>query len=283
MKTIRLAGAYLAGGLVGGFLLSALWSDEVTVTGGQVPESDAALHHRITQVERRLESVVSANAQLEAELERIGDLLGSRAAEVPERSDAARSAPGIDDPGAEITDEPPSSQARSRFERMRRAREQGLAEQLTAAGFTEADARHIETRVEELRVAAMQSRYERLRGAEPDGASRSADGTATLRAELGDAQYERFLEATGRPTRVGVASVLSSSAAETAGILSGDAIVAYGGERVFDVRDLNRVLLEGEPGEPVVVDIVRDGQPIQIVMPRGPLGISSGFGRRGGG
>jgi hypothetical protein len=283
MKTIRLAGAYLAGGLVGGFLLSALLSDEVTVTGGQPPESDAALRHRMTQMERRLDSVSAANAQLTAELERISDLLESQAAAVPELPDAARSAPAVDETGAEITDELPGVQARSRFERMRRAREQGIAEQLTAAGFSEADARHIETRVEELRVAAMQSRYEQLRGGEPTGAAPLADRAATLGAELGDAQYERFLEATGRPTRVGVASVLSSSAAETAGILSGDDIVAYGGERVFDVRDLNRVLLEGEPGEPVVVDIVRDGQPIQIVMPRGPLGISSGFGRRGGG
>jgi hypothetical protein len=34
--------------------------------------------------------------------------------------------------------------------------------------------------------------------------------------------------------------------------------------------------MEGEPGENVVVNITRDGIPMQIVLPRGPLGINIG-------
>jgi len=52
------------------------------------------------------------------------------------------------------------------------------------------------------------------------------------------------------------------------------------GERVFDIRDLNELTLEGTAGQSVVVEVRRDGQQVQLVMPRGPLGISGGF--RGG-
>jgi hypothetical protein len=45
------------------------------------------------------------------------------------------------------------------------------------------------------------------------------------------------------------------------------------------MRDLNELILEGRSGEPVTVDVLRDGQPIQVLLPRGPLGIS-GRGRR---
>jgi S1-C subfamily serine protease len=80
---------------------------------------------------------------------------------------------------------------------------------------------------------------------------------------------------------VNVRNVLSSSAAERAGIEPGDQIVAYSGQRIFEVGELNQVLLQGEAGETVLVDIIRDGQPMQVAIERGPLGISSGFGGRG--
>ena len=286
MTSLRLAAVYLAGGLVGGFALSALLSDEPAPANApaSAPTAGASLEQRMVAIERRLDAVIAANAALGGEIERIGGLIeASDALAAERRAVTPRSESAGNATSGENADGESDSATGPGFERPRRSRQRDLAEQLTAGGFSEGDARRIETRVEELRVAAMQSRYEAVRSGEPPGGAREIDATAALRTELGDAQYERFLEATGRPTRVGVASVLASSAAETAGILSGDEILAYGGERVFDLRDLNRVLLDGEPGQPVVVDIVREGQPMQIVMPRGPLGISSGFRRRGGG
>jgi S1-C subfamily serine protease len=61
-------------------------------------------------------------------------------------------------------------------------------------------------------------------------------------------------------------------------MLVGDQIVAYDGRRVFHIRELTEVLLQGEPGAPVIVDIVRDGQAMQLVLPRGPLGIIAAAG-----
>jgi hypothetical protein len=34
--------------------------------------------------------------------------------------------------------------------------------------------------------------------------------------------------------------------------------------------------MEGSAGENVVVNIIRDGVPMQVVIPRGPLGINTG-------
>jgi S1-C subfamily serine protease len=98
----------------------------------------------------------------------------------------------------------------------------------------------------------------------------------TMRTELGDADYERYLAATGRPTSVGVRDILASSPAETAGLMPGDEIIAYDGRRVFDMRELNALTLEGTAGESVVVDVRREGRTVQLVMPRGPIGIFGG-------
>jgi hypothetical protein len=58
--------------------------------------------------------------------------------------------------------------------------------------------------------------------------------------------------------------------------MAGDEILAYAGKRIFDMRELNALTLEGTPGESVIVDVRRGGQSVQLVMPRGPLGITGG-------
>ena len=50
-------------------------------------------------------------------------------------------------------------------------------------------------------------------------------------------------------------------------------IVAYNGQRVYDITELNEMVLGGVPGESVVIDVRRNGQNLQLVIPRGPLGI----------
>ena len=156
--------------------------------------------------------------------------------------------------------------------------QKGRIEALVEAGFSQARAEEIERRVDEHRVAAMQERYESARRGDsaPLGNAEIDElfnADAMLRSELGDADFERYLTAIGRPTDVTVMSVLSSSAAQQAGMQAGDRIVGYDGRRVFDVRELVELPLQGEPGASVMVDIVRDGQAMQLALPRGPLGI----------
>jgi S1-C subfamily serine protease len=52
--------------------------------------------------------------------------------------------------------------------------------------------------------------------------------------------------------------------------------VAYDGQRVFDMTELNELTYAGSRGETVAIDVVRDGQPIQLYVERGPIGVSGG-------
>jgi C-terminal processing protease CtpA/Prc len=102
-----------------------------------------------------------------------------------------------------------------------------------------------------------------------------ASGAEVLRNELGDDGYDRYLYANRRPNRIAVASVIQTSPAEQAGLRAGDVITRYGGDRIFATEQLSSLRSSGDPGAPVVVEIIRDGQPMQITMPRGPMGITT--------
>lgn len=147
-------------------------------------------------------------------------------------------------------------------------------DQLIAAGFSPDQAEYVARRESELQMAQMQEMYDaRQEGRRPD---RSLFDTQNiLRQEIGETQYEQYLEANGQPTSVSVGSVLDASPGQRAGLQPGDEIVAYGGERVFSYGDLRDATLSTQSGQSVVVDIVRDGVSMQIVIESGPIGISN--------
>lgn len=275
---------FLIAGLAGGFVVAAWWTRD-DVSGGAAFSPSAlespdlrALPERVDALEQQLEAERLARRRADSELASLREEL---AALTPEASAAeSEDTPAEQRSSRDESDSPPPAAPvfGGRFARQRTP--EGLVDALVGAGFSLDRATAIERRTQELRVEAMQARFDAAReGTTPD---RTFNINQQLRAELGDADYERYLEATGRPIRVGVGSVLASSAAEQAGMLPGDEIVTYGGQRVFDAQDLNRLQLEGQAGEPVLVDVVRDGQQVQLVLPRGPLGITSGgFGGRG--
>lgn len=149
-------------------------------------------------------------------------------------------------------------------------------ERLISGGFAPDRAEWIERRSEELRMEALNARYDAARDGRSFDPGNAANPERTLRAELGDQEYEQYLRALNRPTSVAVGRVLASSPAERAGLQPGDQIVSYGGERVFGMADLNDLTLQGAPGQTVIVDVLRDGQPIQLYMPRGPVGVVGG-------
>ena len=97
-----------------------------------------------------------------------------------------------------------------------------------------------------------------------------------IRDELGDDRYDRYLFAMGRPNRLVVGSVMETSPAQHAGFKHGDVIVRYDGERVFSNLHLVRLRSSGKLGAPIIVEITRDGHPMQITIPRGPMGMGAG-------
>jgi hypothetical protein len=144
---------------------------------------------------------------------------------------------------------------------------------LIAAGFSMERATQILRRETELRQAAYAAEYHATGTVRPFGSAARSGAAAGLRAELGDGEYERYLEGTGQPHSVVVRAVEAQSAAAHAGLLPGDEIRAYAGERVFNQRDLNALMQAGTPGEVVAATVVRDGQTLQLYVTRGPLGV----------
>ncbi len=154
--------------------------------------------------------------------------------------------------------------------------------QLVAGGFTEERARQILELEDEMRMQALQAEYDAYRNGEArnpwDVVQGLQDG---LRERLGDAEYEKYLLAQGGRAAITVGDVISSSPANRAGLRPGDQILGYDGQRVFSMDELRSMAFAGDPGEDVIVDIERNGQRMQLVLPRGPMGITGSGGRMG--
>jgi hypothetical protein len=246
--------------------------DSQPVEPAEYFDQDAATEDRILALEAAVAQERNARLLLEEELqvlyEQIEELgnAGQRAAE--ERA-------------AETRDDPERIRgARARID----AGQNDLnVQRLIDAGFSPDRAEWLVKRESEMQMAQMQMMFEaRQSGNRIDRNDIRLDPERALRAEIGDAEYEQYLEAYGRSTSVQVGTVLESSPGQIAGLQSGDEIVGYNGQRVFSYNELSRQIMSVKPGETVVVDVVRDGIPMQMVMEAGPIGVSNrGFpGRR---
>ena len=95
-----------------------------------------------------------------------------------------------------------------------------------------------------------------------------------VRETLGDEDFDKFLLAEGRDNRVRIDSVIENSAADLAGIQVGDIVMRYADERIFGFRDLQQSTTEGERDQPVNIQISREGELLDFVIPRGPMGVT---------
>jgi hypothetical protein len=94
-----------------------------------------------------------------------------------------------------------------------------------------------------------------------------------LHSDLGEELYDRLLYATGQKNRVAVRYVLKQSPAEEARIQAGDVILRYADTRVFNAYDLMRATTQGEAGDPVPVELLRESKTVRVYLPRGPIGV----------
>jgi len=100
------------------------------------------------------------------------------------------------------------------------------------------------------------------------------DERVNLRSELGDDQYDRYLFESGGFNRVRIDSIIDGSAANLAGMQTGDFILSYAGQRVFQLQQLQRATRDGIRGENIQIQLRRAGQFLTVDLPRGPLGVT---------
>ncbi len=273
----------IVGGLISGLVLSQVYF----VLGNEnqnmaVLEQSAGddLEQRLLVLEEQLLEQAEQHQRLEGLVDELleGRWLGEPF-DATEESQSDGESESSNDQAVALTPEQRQQQFRERAQQRQLSRSQRRVERLEGAGFPPDQAAWILEREEEIRLQNLDQQWERRRQNYLED-EQNGDPDNALRAELGEADYERYLEAMGRATKVYVSQIVGSSQASIAGFQAGDEIVRYNGERVFDFNDLNRANVKGEMGEPVVIDLIRNGSPIQLTVERGPLGIVGGR-RRG--
>ncbi|MBW2382446.1 MAG: PDZ domain-containing protein [Deltaproteobacteria bacterium] len=100
------------------------------------------------------------------------------------------------------------------------------------------------------------------------------------RDDLGDDGYDALLYASGQENRVILSEILETSPAAAAGLLRGDELIGYDGQRIFRPRDILHLISLGESGEWVEVIVKREGRVQRLHVQRGPLGVRLGTDRR---
>jgi len=265
MKKISIAAGL---GLVAGFAAAAI----VLRTTEPVPVNDfdetAATEERIKALEVAVSEEREARQLLEDELFVLFAEIDRLEASSGDRGDLRDDRDGTD------------VEAAVEVQRFRGGRSTGSQrDALIAAGLAPDRVDWILRRESELQFESMQARFEARNSETPqDWFNASMNPETMLRAEIGDADYEMYLEGNNRPTSVSISNVMASSPGEHAGLQSGDQIVNYDGQRVFSTWELVQQTMGGGEGT-VVVDLLRDGAPIQIVLPRGPIGVEVGRSR----
>ena len=266
MNKIVLAIAF---SLVAGFAVGAWFSGEEPVRD-QVVERTASGDDRLARLEQMIGEEREARIALEDTLallfEEIERLEGSGNHAAAERREQAER-----EQQARTTERRPSRGSADWLARYQERRVSRMVE----GGFTEEEARAILQRESEAQYKAMQTAWEAQRNGDSyDPFSSTTSTQSILRAEIGDDAYARYLEVQGQPTAISVTQVLSGSPGNGAGLQAGDQLVSYDGDRVFSMSDLRNRTMQGEPGQDVVIEIERGGIRMQLIVPRGPIGIT---------
>ncbi len=234
---------------------------------------------RAQTLEARLAEQVERTAALEArvaELSREVEQLASRGpaadraeSEIPTAGTATAAAPPAVPPA------PPAREvvdySKSRVQRA-----------LEAAGLDEDTAESIKLRNDRLAMTEMYLRDQATREGWLDTERFREEMAAvdsqrtSIRDELGDDGYDRYLFSLGQTNRVIVQDVMLESVAESVGLKTGDLIVRYGDTRVFQPDELVAQTRQGAIGDGTTIEVIRNRERFEIDVPRGPLGVRIG-------
>lgn len=153
------------------------------------------------------------------------------------------------------------------------------AETLLGAGFNDEDATFITHRWGDQQMALLRLRNRASREGwlgDPryeEALREITRGPGSLRAALGEDEYDRFLFGTGRTNRVRVENVIEGSPAQAAGIGASDVLLRYDDAPVFTFEDLRAAIDANESEVEAILEVERDGRLLEFALPRGPIGV----------
>lgn len=241
------------------------------------------LSERIDRLEQQLEIEKSQRQALENTLAELNETLLSGDFLTDNDSVTSISA-SLNSPTAETENsESTQTNRREEFRQRMQARNDPTrrVSRFEEAGFSSDQASWIVQAEREMQFDNLDQRWERQHQEYLENPERfDLSANNPIREELGDQDYEKYLQANGRSTSVRINRVLQESPAAYAGLRIGDQILRYNGQRVFNFRELNTVSVAGEKGSPVIIDVMRNGSVVQLTVERGPMGITSRRGRR---
>lgn len=237
-------------------------SDGNSPTAGSQPTSDMGLNQKVAALESQLSTLVARVEELEAQNLALTKMVPVQPA---------------------VTTESALNSAEAAQAVPRGRRDNGSPDQmisnLVAAGVDRFMAEDIVRRQSEVELKRLELRDMAIR----DGTMGSAEfrnmmrelrnEEVSIRNEVDDRAYDRYLFQSGQPNRISVDSVILGSAAEQNGIQPGDMILSYEGRPVYSHRDLRSATSSGERDELVNVTVLRDDNEMTVSMPRGPLGV----------
>lgn len=275
-KWLPLMTMFVVGGIIGAYTMLSFFSDEAE------RENIATTTERWPEKQQAKRQIVADPGQLVAQFDSLHEILDE---EVEERHRLQKAVANIQRELDMIRKVAPGLFASAEVDNgSTNAAPENRQDRFVSAGFDEAQAIDLQRREDEF---AMQELSLRDRASREKWINTSRYGEEfreirknrySIRDELGDEDYDRYLYAVGEPNRIFVAKVLDTSPAQQAGLERGDSILSYNGKKVFSLRELSALTMQGSAGESVPLSVLRGGQQMQIWIPRGPIGFQSSGG-----
>ena len=153
------------------------------------------------------------------------------------------------------------------------------ANTLLALGVREDEIKRIEEVWQEYFMYRIRIENERSRNEDKwkEAAQLNIMNATQAREALGDESFDAMLYAAGERNRVFFSQLLDDSPGMSAGLMPGDELISYDGQRIFRPSEIKRLTSQGDRGEWVEVQVQREGEPRRFFVLRGPIGAQLDF------
>ncbi|MFT5573200.1 MAG: C-terminal processing protease CtpA/Prc [Cryomorphaceae bacterium] len=263
-------------------IASALFSALSTATIMNITAKEAVADQGENDFLSRIQTLETKLVQEQQARELLQDIVSQRTGGNNANRFDTNQAPPLDisEESAPNAEQDTSNRRPSREEinsiRIERAQPEFQMQRLVDKGFSTEEANWIIKSESAVALSRLNADHERRKAAAESDQQAPKSSLELLREELGEDYYERYLTANGYPTSARIMEVMLGSPGANAGLKPGDKITAYDGKRVFNLSDVNSQTVQGTAGQSVLIEVDRNGEAVQLTIPRGPIGVSGG-------